>query len=552
MDNLRNQVRLIEKDVKGFIGKAIWPMQNSVVNMRVRSFIFNLQKVIAELSKQNKKSLVFKLMDVFAFNLIIRLYVIQEIKTKPFWFTLGYIGFKLKKATDCLVLLEQTKWTLINKQYNKLKPWIRQRRPNQKKNKLVYKMGILKFKDLVLQKILVLLIEPYYESFLHNEVFGFRRGRSQIHAVAELISRITQDQVDKTILLLDIQKGFPQILSNKLKQISVPLKFRNLINNWLHWDLFKIKSFIRTFDTGIFQYRNIIGPLFLNILLNGLKEAAFLGLPKNLNRNFSSVDIVNHCITFADNIALVFNVSFLNNVIFNIKRFLGSIGLELNKEKTRILRLKKKKIYFDYLGFRIYYISVPKLRLGSLIQNYKILHKKEIKEPGKILVTISPISFINIKKYIKSVIKLSYNFSVSQLIDKLNFIIRGFGNYFNWSQSYCFLRCLDSFIFKRVFVFLTRKFKRLSKETIVTRYFPKIDGRKWVLVGNYSNFKNKNAFRKGNIVVLRKCVELKTISIMKGRLSYKLKALNYFMFSNLFVMAKSKVWQLRKASKLYL
>jgi hypothetical protein len=84
-------------------------MLDIVIYRRVCYFIFKLQKSIAELSKQGKKELAFKLMNIFSFNLLIRLYIINEIKQKSSQFFFDFGEFKISSVKYCFFLLKQTK-----------------------------------------------------------------------------------------------------------------------------------------------------------------------------------------------------------------------------------------------------------------------------------------------------------------------------------------------------------------------------------------------------------------------------------------------------------
>lgn len=106
---MKTQSRVIEESVKNLVKKNKWPMCDSFVSLHTRQFVFNLQRVIGELSKQDKKDLAFEIMDKFSFNLIIRLYVIHEIRKKSSRLSAGSDGSQLKTDEDCLLLLKQTK-----------------------------------------------------------------------------------------------------------------------------------------------------------------------------------------------------------------------------------------------------------------------------------------------------------------------------------------------------------------------------------------------------------------------------------------------------------
>jgi hypothetical protein len=63
------------------------------------------------------------------------------------------------------------------------------------------------------------------------------------------------------------------------------------------------------------------------------------------------------------------------------------------------------------------------------------------------------------------------NLSVPQIIDELNPIIRDFTNYYGWAQSYRYLSWLDYYVFKRVLVYLKKKYKNTSVKKVVAKHF---------------------------------------------------------------------------------
>jgi hypothetical protein len=140
--------------------------------------------------------------------------------------------------------------------------------------------------------------------------------------------------------------------------------------------------------------------------------------------------------------------------------------------------------------------------------------------------------------------------SVSQLIDKLNPILKGFSTYFNWSCSYRLLNWLDFFIFKRIFLYLSKKFKKFSKRVIIERYFREVNGKRWVLVGTYFNSESNNLISNQNIKMLSSCTELSTLPLYAGRLLNKLKSANYFLRPAQFSLESSKIWRRRKGKSL--
>jgi hypothetical protein len=304
------------------------------------------------------------------------------------------------------------------------------------------------------------------------------------------------------------------VLLQKLKQIVIPIKFERLINNWLINYISNVEriKFFQFSLSSLFSI-NLVGSFFLNVLLNNLISSAYFGFSinnyryKNLGNNRS----LKHCIIFSNSIIFICHRSFLQKIIMNISKFLMSLGLQMNEKKTRIIFFKNKKVYFDYLGFRIYYIPFWELQKGFLIQRFKSLsNRKKVYGWGKILINIAPKVLLNIKKKLKFIIRFSYNLPVLLLIKKLNFFIEYFRNYYSWCYCYRLLSWLDFFVFKRFFLYLSKKFKKFSKKTIIASYFQKIK------------------CKQNKVLVLSRFVKLRLLPIQVIRLSNILRRKNFF------------------------
>jgi RNA-directed DNA polymerase len=223
--------KLLKKDsllLKGLILEKVkaktWPMRDSCIAKTCRQFMAKLQTNIAMLSKQGLHSEAFKLIDFYSFHIINRIFSIQQISSSCGKATPGFDGFTIRDDKEKLLLLDKTKYTatLLKKKVTVMRVYM------PKGKNTLRSLGIGDILDRVLQMMLVNTIDPYYDVMFDPDTYGWRRGRSQVHAVSQLYKYLEQGQEDKTIISLDIKSFFDNISIPYLKSIKVPSKFRSL------------------------------------------------------------------------------------------------------------------------------------------------------------------------------------------------------------------------------------------------------------------------------------------------------------------------------------
>lgn len=190
-------------------------MQKSFISKLIREFIHDLQEFICKLSKQDKDCFAKQVIEYFSFNIVIRIYAIHTFTGRLSRFTPGTDEFVIKSMSDCIVLLEKTKLNNL-----KIKKSFVKRIFISKKYEGQFRpLAVFNIIERILQKCLIILIEPYYDVKLHDEVFGFRSGRSPMQAVGYFLKLCSQGQKRKVIIGLDIKNCFDNISTEVLKNI---------------------------------------------------------------------------------------------------------------------------------------------------------------------------------------------------------------------------------------------------------------------------------------------------------------------------------------------
>ena len=166
---------------------------------------------------------------------------------------------------------------------------------------------------------------------------------------------------------------------------------------------------------------------------------------------------------YADDFVIMCNTQRDADDVYELlKPYLEERGLELSKEKTRVAAIGEG---FNFLGFNV--------RLYQTCQGKKLLIKPSKESIKKSKETIS-----------KEIQKLKGN-NVSAVIDKLNPVIRGIGNYWSPSVAKQTYSNIDHHIWGCTFIFLKYLHPMKSKTWIIDRYYkPDIVGQsknRWIL-----------------------------------------------------------------------
>src|SRR6266581_931990 len=230
-------------------------------------------------------------------------------------------------------------------------------------------LGIPTFEDKVLQRAVVMALEPIYEQMFLDCSYGFRPGRGQHDAL-----RTLRDHIMETgcgwVLEGDIESFFDSVSHSALRKVlrqrvSDGVLLR-LIGKWLNAGVMEDGCVYQP-ETGTPQ-GGVISPLLANILLNEVLDTWFYEQVKPRLKGPA------HLVRFADDFVIVFAMESDARRVMDVlpKRF-GKYGLRLHPEKTRLIRFQRPRRgaspgrkdperpqSFDLLGFTHYWARSQK------------------------------------------------------------------------------------------------------------------------------------------------------------------------------------------------
>jgi group II intron reverse transcriptase/maturase len=221
-------------------------------------------------------------------------------------------------------------------------------------------IGIPTLEDKVLQRAVVMLLEPIYEQDFYDGSYGFRPGRSA-HQALESLWKGTMGMRGGWVLEVDIRKFFDTLDHVHLRE-ALQHRVRDgvllrLIGKWLNAGVMEDGN-ISYPDTGSPQ-GGVISPMLANVYLHYVLDIWFERevQPRLAGRAF--------LIRYADDFVIVFSdESDARRVMDVLSKRFGRYGLTLHPDKTRLVRFEGpgdrnsssgKPETFDLLGFTHYW-----------------------------------------------------------------------------------------------------------------------------------------------------------------------------------------------------
>jgi RNA-directed DNA polymerase len=216
-------------------------------------------------------------------------------------------------------------------------------------------IGIPTFEDKILQRAVVMLLEPIYEQDFVDWSYGFRPGRSAHQALRAVWKGLMQMR-GGWVLEVDVTSFFDEVGHEHLrgfvrKRVRDGVLLR-LLGKWLKAGVCE-NGVVTTSDEGTPQ-GGVISPLLANIYLHEVFDRWF----EDEVRPRLGADAF--AVRYADDIMIAFSSKHDAQRVMEVlpKRF-DRFGLRLHSEKTRLIEFRRpawsgggpKTATFDLLGF---------------------------------------------------------------------------------------------------------------------------------------------------------------------------------------------------------
>ena len=292
-------------------------------------------------------------------------------------------------------------------------------------------------------------LEPEWEARFEPRSYGFRPGRSCQDAIAAIYN-VCKGPTAKRVWALDadLAAAFDKIDHGHLLAALGPFPARDLIRGWLKAGVFEAGKGFAPTEEGTPQ-GGVISPCLLNVALHGLEEAAGVRYRTSGTQAGNLTPGSPVAVRYADDmVVLCHSQQQAEQVKAQLAKWLAPRGLAFNEDKTRIVHLSEG---FDFLGFNV--------------RRYN----------RKLLIKPSTAAVRRLRQRLAAEMRILRGGNAMAVIATLNPIIRGWAAYYRGVVSSRLFGWLDSYLWKLLYKWATRRHRNKPKRWIVGRYFGKFN-----------------------------------------------------------------------------
>jgi RNA-directed DNA polymerase len=320
------------------------------------------------------------------------------------------------------------------------------------------RLGIPTARDRVVQAALKLVLEPI--SDFRPCSHGFRPGRRAQDAIAE-IRHLTSVRYT-WVLEGDITACFDEIdhaaLMDRVRDRVGDKRVLGLVKAFLKAGVLSEDDIFRDTDTGTPQ-GGILSPLLANIALSVLDDHFVEAWQHEMATTWQRKKRRQHgrpnyrLIRYADDFVVVIHGERADAEALRDETaaVLVTVGLRLSETKTTIAHIDEG---FDFLGWRIQ------------------RHRKRGTARHFVYAYPAKTSLAKVMATVKRLCRQGRNEPLSELLCRLNPVLRGWTNYFRHGVSKATFGYLRAYVWHRVVNWLRRKHPRANWKWLRRRYLP--------------------------------------------------------------------------------
>lgn len=314
------------------------------------------------------------------------------------------ITFETIERTGRTLFLEQIRTELVNRTY---RPGKNRRCEIPKENGKTRILSIPSIKDRVVQGAVKLILEPVFEADFCPNSYGYRPGKSPHHALAQVRRSLLRGMT--SVMKVDLSAYFDHIRHHLLLSLIA----KRIQDDEL---LALLKKILKASGKEGVPQGGSLSPLLSNLYLTKLDWIFEKARCQTIEKGYDEINYHR----WADDIVIMVNAHpskrwMLPKAWKFLNKELQQKQVTLNTEKTITVQVSKGES-FTYLGFDI---------------------RKATNRQGKPFILLTPCkkSLIHIRKRIKQVILTNQHRKTTEIIQRINPVVRGWVNYYRVGHS---------------------------------------------------------------------------------------------------------------------
>jgi RNA-directed DNA polymerase len=260
------------------------------------------------------------------------------------------------------------------------------------------------------------VIEPIFEADFQPCSYGFRPKRDAHQAIEAVAKYVTYGCAQ--VIDADLKSYFDTIphenLIRLIAQRISDVEILRLIRRWLKAGVMEAGQVTHS-ETGTPQ-GGVISPLLANLYLNELDR-------RWTERGYNSIRYEAHLVRYADDMVILCRKE-VARYYTEFKQEVERLGLKLNEEKTRLVQAQDG---FDFLGMRFQY----KRSLHGKLNCYR---------------WPTPKAVSRVKEKVRRAVSGRGHWDLDEAIRRLNPIVRGWGNYYRYGNSFEQFEKVDRYV----------------------------------------------------------------------------------------------------------